>query len=214
MSGLPYTDSEIVASYRQAKYPKQQVRILADLNATSEKVIKNILEKAGIVIMGKGVNREQIAKLYEQGLSDSEISKAVGVSHETVRQWRIKEGLVSNVAPKRSGAAPRVQASEPQPTPNAAAPEGLKFDRDKPRLELVPPSLYLAVGRVMTFGAQKYADNTWRGVEAERYKGAMLRHAMAYMSGESKDPESGMPHLWHIATNIAFLIELEGGASC
>jgi len=25
----------------------------------------------------------------------------------------------------------------------------------------------------------------------------------------SNDPESGLPHIWHVATNIAFLIEME-----
>ena len=36
-----------------------------------------------------------------------------------------------------------------------------------------------------------------------------MRHFEAYRSGEKNDPESGMPHLWHVACNIMFLIELE-----
>ena len=39
---------------------------------------------------------------------------------------------------------------------------------------------------------------------------ALLRHLMAYQAGEVNDPESGMPHLWHVATNAAFLVVLGG----
>ena len=92
--------------------------------------------------------------------------------------------------------------------------DGLKYDDGKVRLELVPPSLVLAVGEVLTFGAKKYEANRWRGVSAERYKGALLRHLMAYMDGEINDAESGLPHLWHVACNVAFLIELDGNCKC
>ena len=43
-----------------------------------------------------------------------------------------------------------------------------------------------------------------------RYVAELLRHLMAYQAGERRDPESGMPHLWHVATNAAFLVALEG----
>lgn len=86
----------------------------------------------------------------------------------------------------------------------------IKNDKEKIRLELVPPALMWAVGAIRTYGAQKYGDpENWRQVEPERYRGALLRHIMAYLGGERNDPESGYPHLWHAACNIAFLIEME-----
>ena len=86
----------------------------------------------------------------------------------------------------------------------------MKFDDEKVRLELIPPSALEAMGKVLTFGARKYADDNWRGVDdIKRYIGAAMRHMEAYRSGEINDPESGMPHLWHLMTNIAFLIELD-----
>lgn len=90
--------------------------------------------------------------------------------------------------------------------------KGVKNDEHKNRLELVPPSLMLAAGRVLTYGAIKYAPDNWRLVDdgIRRYRGALLRHLMAYLSGEALDDESGLPHLWHVAANVAFLIELEG----
>ena len=39
---------------------------------------------------------------------------------------------------------------------------------------------------------------------------AMYRHLLAYLNGEKLDSESKIPHLWHLACNVAFLIEMEG----
>lgn len=85
-----------------------------------------------------------------------------------------------------------------------------KFDSGKPRPLLVPVSLMEAVTAIREYGCQKYADpENWRKVEPERYKNALYRHWLAYLRGESIDPESGYPHLWHLACNVAFLIDLE-----
>ena len=35
---------------------------------------------------------------------------------------------------------------------------------------------------------------------------ALQRHMWAWWGGEDKDPETGMSHLYHAATNLAFLI--------
>lgn len=89
---------------------------------------------------------------------------------------------------------------------------GHKHDEGKPRTSLVPPGLIEAVGIVRTFGTNKYGDpDGWRKVEPERYRDAMMRHVVAWLRDpQSVDEESGLPHLWHIATNIAFLIEFQG----
>lgn len=85
-----------------------------------------------------------------------------------------------------------------------------KFDSGKPRPLLVPVSLMDAVTAIREYGCQKYADpENWRKVEPERYKNALYRHWLAYLRGEQTDPESGYPHLWHLACNAAFLIEME-----
>lgn len=86
----------------------------------------------------------------------------------------------------------------------------LKFDTNKPRMALVPPSLSLEVAEVLTYGAKKYKPNNWRKVRSrERYISALERHLCALKSGEEIDPESGLPHATHIACNAAFLIELK-----
>ena len=86
-----------------------------------------------------------------------------------------------------------------------------KADAGKLRLTLVPPEIIDAIARVRMYGNQKYGDpENWRQVEPERYRDAAFRHFLAYLDDpEGNDDESGLPHLWHLACNIAFLIEME-----
>lgn len=86
-----------------------------------------------------------------------------------------------------------------------------KADNGKPRPTLVPMSLIWAVTAIREYGCKKYHDpENWRKVEPQRYHDALYRHWLAYLEGEVNDPESGLPHIWHCACNIAFLIEMEG----
>ncbi|MDD7538118.1 MAG: DUF5664 domain-containing protein [Oscillospiraceae bacterium] len=87
-----------------------------------------------------------------------------------------------------------------------------KADAGKPRPTLVPTSLIWAVAAIREYGCQKYHDpENWRQVEPQRYRDAAYRHFLAYLDDpQGVDEESGLPHLWHLACNIAFLIEMEG----
>ena len=84
-----------------------------------------------------------------------------------------------------------------------------KFDGGKIRYELVPPKVIQGIAEVLTFGANKYGVDNWKSVDdPERYIGALYRHLEAHRKGELIDPESGVSHLAHASTNLAFLIEL------
>ena len=87
------------------------------------------------------------------------------------------------------------------------ATTGLKFDNGKLLYSLIPPETTKALAEVLTYGAQKYAPNNWQLVEngEVRYLDALFRHLEAYRAGEQVDPESGLPHLSHVLTNVAFL---------
>lgn len=89
--------------------------------------------------------------------------------------------------------------------------EGMKFDDDKVRLDLIDPEFIEGVGLVLTFGAKKYGPNNWQDVEdaVNRYYAATLRHLMAYRSGDVNDAESGISHLFHAACNLMFLAHFE-----
>ena len=84
-----------------------------------------------------------------------------------------------------------------------------KFDGKKNRLELIEPEFILGLGRVLSFGADKYEAHNWKKAtsidDQDRIKGAMLRHMMAYIGGEKTDPETGESHLHHISCNSMFL---------
>lgn len=88
--------------------------------------------------------------------------------------------------------------------------EGKKFDQEKTRLDLLPPELMLAVGDILTSGAIKYGERNWeKGMAWGRCFGAAQRHLLAWQMGIDFDEESGKSHLWHAATNLAFLIAYE-----
>lgn len=85
--------------------------------------------------------------------------------------------------------------------------EGLKYDKDKIRMDLVPLSVVESIAKVLTYGAKKYADNSWKELPDfwNRYKGALLRHLTAIDKGELIDEESGLDHIDQVLCNAAFL---------
>ena len=60
-----FTDDEIVASYREAKNKKNQISILAELNDTSEDIIKTVLKSKGIDLRGGNCRPKKIAAQIE-----------------------------------------------------------------------------------------------------------------------------------------------------
>lgn len=98
--------------------------------------------------------------------------------------------------------------------------EGLKFDSDKIRIELIAPEMIFALGQVLTYGAKKYADRNWElGMKWSRCFGAAMRHLWCWWGGRGPvsrsflfgdlDPETKFSHLWHAACCIMFLIAYE-----
>ena len=88
--------------------------------------------------------------------------------------------------------------------------DGLKHDGGKLRLSLVPAEAIEAIGAVMTHGAEKYGKDSYKKVDPERYRDAMMRHICKWLKDpHGIDEDSGLPHLWHIITNAAFLCELD-----
>ena len=88
-----------------------------------------------------------------------------------------------------------------------------KADAGKPRLTLVPTEIIRNIATIREYGNRKYGSaENWRTVEVERYRDAAYRHLLAYIDDPaSVDEESGLPHLWHLACNVAFLCEMERG---
>ncbi|MFG0245700.1 MAG: dATP/dGTP diphosphohydrolase domain-containing protein [Phycisphaerales bacterium JB052] len=84
-----------------------------------------------------------------------------------------------------------------------------KHDQGKPMVDLIPPQPLLEVAQVFTYGAKKYSAGNWtKAPSIRRYMAATMRHILAFMSGENTDPESGLPHLAHAATNLMIIMAL------
>ena len=89
--------------------------------------------------------------------------------------------------------------------------QSAKADAGKPRLSLVPSAIIYAIAAIREYGVKKYGDpDNWKRVDVQRYRDAAYRHFLAYLDDPAGvDDESGLPHLWHLACNVAFLCEME-----
>ena len=85
---------------------------------------------------------------------------------------------------------------------------GIKNDSLKPRMSLVPQLAKYIIGKVSTYGEEKYDSFNWmNGFKWTILADAIDRHYIPYMCGEDNDPESGLPHLAHLAWNAMAALE-------
>lgn len=85
---------------------------------------------------------------------------------------------------------------------------GVKDDKGKLRMDLLPVRSLMQVAQVYTYGAEKYAPNNWRkGMAWSRIYAAILRHLFRFWVGEDLDSESGLPHLAHAAFGVLTLLD-------
>ena len=89
--------------------------------------------------------------------------------------------------------------------------EGLKYDGEKPKMNLLPPKAIVEISKVLTFGAEKYDAENWRKLDdlQNRYTAGALRHIFAHMDGEELDSETNLSHLAHAMCCLLFKLEIE-----
>lgn len=88
--------------------------------------------------------------------------------------------------------------------------EGVKYDQDKTRLDLLPFDALWEVGEVYTMGARKYADRNWeKGLKYSRVFGALLRHLWAWWGGEERAPDDKQRHLASVVWCALALLHFE-----
>lgn len=126
------------------------------------------------------------------------------VSKKEMASWLKDHGYEVDGRYFAEGKKPK--AEEPAPAQEA------KADAGKPRLTLVPMQIVWDIAKVREWAvANKYPDpSNWKTVEPERYREALLRHILRYVDEpDGVDEETGLPHLYHVATNCAFLCAME-----
>lgn len=83
---------------------------------------------------------------------------------------------------------------------------GLRFNEGKLRYDLVHPFAHEQMVKVLTAGANKYAERNWeRGMKWSKVYSSAERHLAAIKAGEDYDPETGLLHAAHLACNAHFL---------
>ena len=182
------------------KTREMQDKDIVDFNQDMRAVRKWVSEAASLmgyeVVEEDGHFTEDERKAYQDMLNRA--GKSTGIKIEDLMQD------CDQSQKSRNSVAKKEEANMDKPDQQA------KADQGKPHPSLCPVSLIEAVTAVRMFGLQKYHDpDNWKQVEPERYRDALYRHWLAYLKGEKYDQESGLPHLWHLACNAAFLIEME-----
>ncbi|MDE7346560.1 MAG: hypothetical protein K2N48_07465 [Muribaculaceae bacterium] len=105
-------DGDLLYLYKQADDKVEQIKILSELNACSERAIINRLEALGVQILSSDFKKTVKPKggrhrkpeeydlmfrpLYDDGLSDREISLRTGTSTTAVHNWRQRNQLAPN----------------------------------------------------------------------------------------------------------------------
>lgn len=82
----------------------------------------------------------------------------------------------------------------------------VKRDENKPPIHLIPPEAIEGMAKVFAFGANKFDVDDWQnnGTVRER-TGSIMRHTLAIAKGEFIDPESGLPHAYHVMAQAAMV---------
>ena len=167
------------------------------------------------------MTNEEICRDYRQAKAPSKQIAILAELNQCDRKT-IKDILVAGgcklpgncVGTKTKSRGVPLAGPEPQePAKTDSVPQepaklpGAKNDDGKLQLSAVPPEAIVAIARIREYGNRKYADpENWRRVLPEKFHEAMLRHCLACWEDPfAIDPESGLPHLWHLMCNGAFL---------
>lgn len=148
------------------------------------------------------------AERQAAGMTQKALGEACGIAEPTIRRYEAGKLNPKIETLEKIAGALNTDAEALRGTPGE---QDAKADAGKPRPTLVPVSAIRAIMAVREYGCQKYHDpDNWRKVDPQRYRDAACRHLLDYLEDhQAKDAESGLPALWHLLCNIAFLVEME-----
>lgn len=85
---------------------------------------------------------------------------------------------------------------------------GIKDNRGKAPIDLLPSRPLVAIAEVLAFGAHKYQPHNWRrGLPWPDTYSSLQRHLLAWNNGEDLDEETGKSHLAHAGCQLMFLLD-------
>lgn len=95
-------------------------------------------------------------------------------------------------------------------TGTVASGGGLRHNKGKNRLELIPPEWTWGLGNLLTVGSWKYDARNWeKGLSWGDTVGCAKRHIEYWLAGEKYDAETGCHHLLMAAWNCLVLMTME-----
>ena len=122
---MQMSDTEILSSFREAKDPKKQIGVLADLNAVNPDEMQRYLHQLGAPVQlprenprkaqnppKATFNVSRALELHAEGLCDLDIAEQLGVKLTKFAAWRRWQGLPANIhrtkkpSKKETGAQP------------------------------------------------------------------------------------------------------------
>lgn len=93
---------------------------------------------------------------------------------------------------------------------NESPTGSLRYNKGKLPMHLVPPEAEEAIAAVLGYGATKYAERNWeQGANFSTPYASLKRHLNEFWKGEDNDPESNLPHTYHILMNAVMLMYYE-----
>lgn len=102
----------------------------------------------------------------------------------------------------------RFLSYEDNPLRHTFSSGGIKDNRGKPQVDLLPSAPLLAIAEVLGFGARKYQPHNWRrGLPWGDTYASLQRHLLAWNAGEDMDKESGFSHLANAGCQLLFLLD-------
>jgi hypothetical protein len=94
--------------------------------------------------------------------------------------------------------------------PDNAPAGGKKFDKGKPRYDLIPPAVLKELAILYGIGAEKYGDRNWEeGIHYTRVARALMSHLFLFLMGETRDPVDGQHHADSMIWNSIALRHME-----
>lgn len=89
-------------------------------------------------------------------------------------------------------------------------PQGMRFNTNKTRFDLIPASWPRVLAQILTKGATKYAPRNWeKGLSWSETLGSLHRHLDKWVSGETHDEETKCHHMGHVAWNALALMTMQ-----
>ncbi len=81
-----------------------------------------------------------------------------------------------------------------------------RFNQGKVQTREIDPAFILGIGEVLTKSRAKYDHFNWcKPTKLSTPYESMMRHILAFQSGENFDKETSSHHLLHAATNLMFM---------